>query len=49
MPRKTLQQKLAKQMLKAENCQTREEALKILKKAKKIRRKMNDESPGQGC
>jgi hypothetical protein len=41
MPKKTLQQKLTKQLLKAENCLNREEAQKILKKVAKLRAKLS--------
>ncbi|QIN96689.1 hypothetical protein [Synechococcus phage S-N03] len=42
MSKKTREQKLAKQLQKAELCTSREEAQKIIKKAEKHRRKLEE-------
>jgi len=44
MTKKTTEQKLIKQIQKAEKCTTREEAQKIIKKADKHRRRLAKES-----
>ena len=47
MPKKTLQQKLSKQLLKAELCTDREKAKKIIRKAEKLRKRINKETDEQ--
>ena len=42
MAKKTPEQKLAKQLLKAEKCLTREQAQKIIRKAEEAKRLINE-------
>ena len=44
MPKKTLQQKLTKQLLKAELCESREEAQKILRKVRKLHKRLKKDT-----
>ena len=44
MPKKTRQEKLLKQYQKAEECLTREDAQRIIRKADKHQRKLNKEN-----
>ena len=42
MTKKTPEQKLAKQLMKAENCLTRKKAQKIIRKAEEAKRLINE-------